>query len=78
MKNNVSVVTSYYNDLHKLDWNNLVYNKNYNLVLYKKDDKLKISETKITENEISIPNYGRCDYAFLNYIINNYNNLPIT
>jgi hypothetical protein len=76
MGNNVNVITSYHHDLHKLDWINLVYSKNYNLVLYKKDDNLKIGETKVTKSEISIPNYGRCDYAFLHYIITNYDNLP--
>lgn len=72
----VNVVTSYYNDLHKLNWLDLVFSKNYNLVLYTKDNNLKIGETEIRENEIVIPNYGRCDYAFFHYIISNYNDLP--
>jgi hypothetical protein len=40
MKNNINVITSYYNDFYKLDWDNLVYQKNYNLVIYKKSDDL--------------------------------------
>lgn len=86
MDNNktVNVVTSYYNDLHKLDWLNLLVEKNYDLVLYTKDDNLKIGEYEKRQIEtlnyylqtIAIPNYGRCDYAFFHYIINNYNNLP--
>lgn len=76
MKNNINVITSYYNDFYKLDWDNLVHQKNYNLVIYKKSDTLKIGESTIIDNQILIPNYGRCDYAFLYYIITNYDNLP--
>lgn len=73
---NVNVVTSYYNDFHKLDWYNLVEQKNYNLVVYKKSDILKIGERQIIDNKILIPNYGKSDYAFLSYIVDNYYSLP--
>lgn len=72
----VDVVTATYNDLHKLIWLNLVEEKKYNFVLYVKDDNLKIGETHKEDNKVFIPNYGKCDYAFFHYIINNYHNLP--
>ena len=76
MKNNINVITSYYNDFYKLDWDNLVYQKNYNLVIYKKSDDLEVGENGLIENQILIPNYGKSDYAFLSYIVDNYSNLP--
>jgi hypothetical protein len=79
----VNVVTSYYNDLHKLNWLNLLTNTDYNLILYSKDDNLKKGEFEKRKietsdfyiDEIAIPNYGRCDYTFFYHIVNNYNNL---
>lgn len=79
MVNSVSVITSYYNDLYKINhWKTLVESKNYNIILYEKSDNLKIGEKIVNENNIIIPNYGKSDYAFLTHIINNYDNLSNT
>ncbi|MFZ9531131.1 MAG: hypothetical protein ACO272_01305 [Candidatus Fonsibacter ubiquis] len=75
MQNKVNVITSYYNDLYKLDWKNLIYEKGYNLITHKKCDNIKIGETKKENDIILIPNYGKSDYAFFHYIVNNYYNL---
>jgi hypothetical protein len=80
---NVNVVTVTYNDLHKLNWLHLVSEKNYDFTLYAKDNNLKIGEVEKRQVETSnyyieetvIPNYGKCEYAFLYHIINNYNDL---
>lgn len=68
----LEIVTAYYNDLHRLDWQNIIGNSK--LTVYHKNDQLKIGE-HINGNPIEIPNFGRCDYAFILHIINNYNNL---
>jgi hypothetical protein len=74
------IVTSVYNASYE---NILQFTKNYNLELlvYNKNDKLNLGEEIVTYKTekltiIDIPNYGRCDYAFLYYIIKHYNNLP--
>lgn len=69
---NLEVVTSYYNDLHRLNWQNVIGNSK--LTVYHKNDQLKIGEY-IDGNHIEIPNFGRCDYAFILHIIKNYDNL---
>lgn len=76
MKNKVKVVTSYYNDFHKLNWSNLVYDKGYELVIHEKSDDIKIGDSKKIDDKILIPNYGKSDYAFFHYLVNNYYDLP--
>lgn len=73
MTKKIDVVTSYYNDLHRLNWKN--YIEHCNLIVYKKNDDLDIGECFSNNGEINIPNFGRCDYAFLLHIIKNYDNL---
>ena len=68
------IITAYYNDLHRLDWKNIIGNSK--LTVYHKNDQLKIGEF-IDGDYIEIPNYGRCDYAFLWHIIQNYDNLHL-
>lgn len=72
---NVDVVTSYYNDFYKFDWKNLIDHKKYNLILYKKDNSILIDSFVVDREEIIIPNFGRCEYAFFHHIVNNYDNL---
>lgn len=76
----VLVVTCVYKDncndiLNFCKTNNLpllVFNKNDDL---KKDEEIvKVKTDMLTL--IDIPNFGRCDYGFLYYIIKNYNDLP--
>jgi hypothetical protein len=74
------IVTSCYNDSYQ-DILNFSKKYNINLLVYIKDDNLlKNTELVNKVNDlltlISIPNYGRCDYSFIYYIINNYNSLP--
>lgn len=73
MNKKIDVITAYYNDLHRLNWRHYV--EPCNLIVYKKNDDLQIGESFINNGEVNIPNFGRCDYAFLLHIINNYNNL---
>jgi len=71
------VVTACYTDtdildswIPKLDTNEIVY------TIYHKSDILKKGEIEIlNNNNIRIPNYGRCDYAFLYHIVSNYEKL---
>lgn len=74
------VVTSTYNDSYEnvLKFAN---SNNLDLIVYNKNDDYDIgkeSKTHITNKLtiIDIPNFGRCDYSFLYYIITNYHNLP--
>lgn len=77
---NMVVVTSVYKDsYHDI----LEYCRKYklHLIVYNKNDELKLGEeyTKIVDKGltiIDIPNFGRCDYSFLYYIITHYDNLP--
>ena len=75
------VITSVYNDSYNnvLDF---VIKHDFELIVYIKKDNLKLGEEivrKITDKLtiIEIPNYGRCDYAFLYYIITFYDKLPL-
>lgn len=78
----IDVVTSYYDDYHKFIWKEDLNKFDYNLVLYKKDDSLNkedlisIYDFILHDDEISIPNYGKCEFAFFHYIVHNYYNLP--
>ena len=74
------VVTSTYNDSYQNVLNFANANK-LDLIVYNKNDRYEIGQenkTYITDKLtiIDIPNYGRCDYAFLYYIITNYHKLP--
>jgi len=76
----VLVVTCVYKD----NYNNVLnfcQTHNLPLVVYNKNDNLKLNEEIIQIQTpmftlIDIPNYGRCDYGFLYHIVKNYNNLP--
>jgi len=73
----IRVVTSEYNDQYHLDtWIPKLNKLEYNYTIYHKKDNLQIGEEIITDdNNIFIPNYGRCEYAFLYHIIKNYDTL---
>lgn len=74
------VVTSVYNAIYQ-NLLNFVIKHDLKLLVYNKNDYLKLGEEIVTYKTeqltvIDIPNYGRCDYAFLYYISKNYDNLP--
>lgn len=74
------VVTSVYNDSYQNVFDFCLRNK-FKLIVYHKNDSLRIGDEIVTHDDdnlkiIDIPNYGRCDYSFLHYIIKNYDNLP--
>jgi len=73
----MKIVTSEYNDSNKLlSWIPEIEKRNIDFLIYHKDDSLKKNESIIIDkNNINIPNYGRCDYAFLYHIVQNYDNL---
>ena len=75
-----NLITAVYNDEYKLNlWIDKIKNAKMDYVVYKKSDNLKMGEcNKITDNLVEIPNIGRCDYAFLYHIIENYDNLATT
>ena len=68
------VVTASYKDAALLQtW---IPKLNVPYLIYHKDDQLsKNEERKVDDSNIFIPNYGRCDYAFLYHIIQNYDQL---
>jgi hypothetical protein len=76
----VLVVTCVYKD----DYNNVLRfceKHNLKLVVYNKNDDLKVNEEIIKMKTpmfelIDIPNYGRCDYGFLYHIVKHYSDLP--
>jgi hypothetical protein len=76
----IKIITSVYNDEHKLNrWIGNIKNANIDYIVYKKNDQLKEGEyNRITDNRIEIPNIGRCDYSFLYHIIQNYHTLADT
>ena len=69
------IVTSTYRDEHILNlWINNI--GDIPATVYVKDDNLnKTQSIRIDEKYVRICNYGRCDYAFLYYIIENYDEL---
>ena len=74
------VVTSTYNDSYQNVYN-FTLKHNLDLLVFNKNDSLNLGEEKITYTAdkltiIDIPNFGRCDYAFLYFIVKNYENLP--
>lgn len=73
----MKIVTAEYKDVHKLnEWIPTVQTMNIDYIIYRKVDTLKIGEeVHVSKNTIEIPNFGRCDYAFLYHIINNYDDL---
>lgn len=76
----IKLITAIYKDENKLNlWIDKIKNAKIDYVVYKKSDDLKMGEfNKITENLIEISNIGRCDYAFLYHIIENYDDLATT
>jgi len=76
------VVTSVY-DASYQDVLDFTRRHNLALLVYNKNDRLNLGEEVVTCQEsnltvIDIPNYGRCDYAFIYYIIKHYDSLPDT
>jgi hypothetical protein len=73
----MKIITATYKDKHKLDsWIPNIIERNIDYIIYEKDDNLQLGESIVVDkNNIKIPNYGRCDYAFLYHIIHNYDNL---
>jgi hypothetical protein len=74
------IVTSTYQDSYE-NVKQFASKHNLPLLVYNKNDTLQLGEERIRHPEqnitiIDIPNYGRCDYSFLYYIIKNYNHLP--
>lgn len=74
------VVTSTYNDSYQNVYN-FTLKHNLDLLVYNKNDLMRTGEEKVTYTAdkltvIDIPNFGRCDYAFLYFIVKNYQNLP--
>ena len=71
------LVTSIYRDEHKSGWiNQWVITNHIPHTIYRKNDALEKGEERVTdEHNIEIPNYGRCDYAFLYHIVKNYEQL---
>ena len=79
MNKSIKIVTSTYKDGHKLNiFLNNIKSVNIPHIVYIKNDNLNQNHDPIYRNDINsieIPNYGRCDYAFLYHIVNNYHNL---
>ena len=78
----IDIITSFYKDFNKFNWKDECYNyidDSYSLdfKIYRKDDSLDIDSKDVIEEDgfITIPNIGRCDYAFLLHIVRNYENL---
>lgn len=74
------VVTSTYKDSYQSVLKFANTNK-LDLIVYNKKDEYSLGQEKRTDitdklTVIDIPNIGRCDYAFLYYIITHYHNLP--
>jgi hypothetical protein len=65
MINNYKIIVARYNE--DLDW---LKNEMDNCIIYNKGNKLDI------KNEIILKNVGRESHTYLQYIIDNYNNLP--
>jgi hypothetical protein len=79
---NIRVITSCYNDEHKLLWTPELLQRNISYIIYRKnnnmnyiDDTYKTFESDLKYQCIEIPNIGRCDYAFIRHIVLNYDNL---
>lgn len=71
------VVTACYKDESILNnWIPVLDSNNVPYTVYFKDDSLTRGQEEILNDyHIKIPNYGRCDYAFLYHIVKNYNSL---
>jgi hypothetical protein len=70
------VITSCYTDSNLLEtWIPELERKQILYTVYQKDTTLQKGEEKKEGNMIYIPNYGRCDYAFLYHIVKNYDQL---
>ena len=73
----IRVITSCYTDTDLLDtWIPILEQQNIPFLIYYKEDSFKKGDVQVIDkNRIRIPNYGRCDYAFLYHIIENYDQL---
>jgi hypothetical protein len=83
IKKSVDIITSYYNDSHRLNWKslcneNLPSDVDITFTVYRKDDSLELDLNicRLLDNgEYLIPNIGRCDFSFLLHIVRNYDSL---
>jgi hypothetical protein len=72
----INLVMSTYNDEQLFEqFSYMVDYENTEVFFYKKRDDLSAGEKRQNGIFIEIPNYGSCDYAFFNYIVDNYENL---
>jgi hypothetical protein len=78
----IRLVTSTYNDEHKLQWLPDLITKNIPYIVYKKNPNLQIDKNsmhtfdpELKHQCLEIPNFGRCEYAFFYHIVANYDNL---
>lgn len=71
------VVTSCHTDTELLGtWIPVLEQHSIPFTIYYKVESLKKGEEEVLNNHsICIPNYGRCDYAFLYHIVKNYDHL---
>jgi len=71
------VVTSCYTDIELLGtWIPVLENNRIPFTIYYKVDTLqKGEEETLNDSSVCIPNYGRCDYAFLYHIVKHYDHL---
>ena len=74
---NFRVVTSSYKDTELLNtWIPILEQRKIAFTIYHKVETLEKDEEEVlNESSINIPNYGRCEYAFLYHIVKNYQNL---
>ena len=74
------IVTSTYNDFKYDKLKSFAKKYNHKLIVYQKIDNYNKKEYKTKfEDGVELKelkNYGRCDYAFIKFIVDNYDNLP--
>lgn len=75
----VKIVTCTYKDEHKIDWVQRIPSE-IPYIVYAKNDRLILGQENVKSSSsnmqrVEIPNFGRCDYAFLYHIVKNYDNL---
>jgi hypothetical protein len=70
------IVSASYNDAARLGWWQQIQVSGYPHMLYHKDDSLAHgSEIQITNNDRSIANFGKSNYAFLHHIVQHWDEL---
>lgn len=72
----INLVMSSYKDEHLFDtFSHMVDYENTEIFFYRKNDELEPGQKIKNGVYTEIANYGSCDYAFFNYIVDNYDNL---